>query len=248
MPSNRQTRVPSYRRHKPTGQAVVTLSGKDHYLGRWNSAPSRAEYNRLIGEWFAGGCDLLKADPGITVAELANAYWKFAKVYYRKDGEPTGSVHRVRVAVRTLRKVYGYTLVRDFGPLALQAIQVKLATDGKSRRYVNYLVDQVRRIVKWGVAQELVAETVYRALCAVNGLRKGRSAARETEPIRPVADETVDATLPHLPPIVADMVRLQRLTGCRPGEVCIVRPVRRGHLGPGVELSPRVAQDRASWS
>ena len=42
--------------------------------------------------------------------------------------------------------------------------------------------------------------------------------------MRPVDDATVDATLPHLPPIVADMVRFQRLTGCRPAEVCIVRP------------------------
>jgi hypothetical protein len=37
MPSSRVLRVPSYRRHKPTGQAVVTLNGKDHYLGRWNT-------------------------------------------------------------------------------------------------------------------------------------------------------------------------------------------------------------------
>jgi len=28
----------------------------------------------------------------------------------------------------------------------------------------------------------------------------------------------------HLSPVVADMVRFQRLTGCRPGEVCAVRP------------------------
>ena len=40
----------------------------------------------------------------------------------------------------------------------------------------------------------------------------------------PVDDATVDATAPHLPPIVADMLRLQRWTGCRPGEVCILRP------------------------
>ena len=34
----------------------------------------------------------------------------------------------------------------------------------------------------------------------------------------------VEATLPHLPKIVADMVRFERLTGCRPGEVCQLRP------------------------
>jgi hypothetical protein len=33
--------IPRYRRHKPSGQAVVTLNGKDHYLGRYNSAARR---------------------------------------------------------------------------------------------------------------------------------------------------------------------------------------------------------------
>ena len=28
-------RTPSYRLHKPSGQAVVTLDGRDHYLGPW---------------------------------------------------------------------------------------------------------------------------------------------------------------------------------------------------------------------
>jgi integrase len=40
----------------------------------------------------------------------------------------------------------------------------------------------------------------------------------------PVDDTTVNATLDRLPPIVGDMVRLQRLTGCRPEEVCLLRP------------------------
>jgi hypothetical protein len=38
MPSSRVLRVPSYRRRKPTGQAVVTHNGKNHYLGRWNTS------------------------------------------------------------------------------------------------------------------------------------------------------------------------------------------------------------------
>lgn len=36
-------RVPSYRRHKPSGQAVVTLNGHDIYLGPWKSKVSRPE-------------------------------------------------------------------------------------------------------------------------------------------------------------------------------------------------------------
>ncbi len=46
---------PKYRHHKPSGQAIVTLNGVAHYLGRWKSKASRVEYDRLIGEWLANG-------------------------------------------------------------------------------------------------------------------------------------------------------------------------------------------------
>ena len=39
---------PSYRLHKPSGQAVVTLSGKDHYLGLYGSPESTEKYAALI--------------------------------------------------------------------------------------------------------------------------------------------------------------------------------------------------------
>lgn len=74
------------------------------------------------------------------------------------------------------------------------------------------------------MSQELVPPSVFQALATVPGLRRGRTEAREPQRIAPVAESIVDATLPHLPRIVADMVRLQRLTGARPGEVCILRP------------------------
>jgi hypothetical protein len=51
MSRKRPQRIPSYRHHKPSGQAVVTLNGKDFYLGLWQSEVSKAEYERLVGEW-----------------------------------------------------------------------------------------------------------------------------------------------------------------------------------------------------
>ena len=42
--------VPTYRLHKPSGKAVVTLCGRDFYLGPWNSPDSRLEYDRLVAE------------------------------------------------------------------------------------------------------------------------------------------------------------------------------------------------------
>jgi len=96
--------------------------------------------------------------------------------------------------------------------------------DGLSRRYINDHVDRIRRMFKWAVGEQLLSVEVYQALAVVPGLHKGRTAARETDPILPVEDLTVDATLAHLPQVVADMVRLQRLTGMRPAELCLLRP------------------------
>jgi integrase len=79
------------------------------------------------------------------------------------------------------------------------------------------------RVFKWGVAEEMVPESVWRALTTVRGLEKGRSPARETEPVKPVAVEVVQATLPYLLPPVRALVELQLLTGMRPGEVCQMR-------------------------
>jgi integrase len=58
----------------------------------------------------------------------------------------------------------------------------------------------------------------------VPSLRRGRTDARETEPVKPVAQEVVDATIKQLTPVVADMVRAQLLIGCRPGEICRLTP------------------------
>jgi integrase len=82
----------------------------------------------------------------------------------------------------------------------------------------------VRRLFKWAARKELVPVTVYQALATVPGLAKGRTNARETASILPVEKTTVEATLPFLPAVFADMVRLQSLLGCRPTEVCLIRP------------------------
>jgi hypothetical protein len=99
--------VPSYRHHRQSGQAVVTLPDgvgrrKDILLGQYGTADSRHEYARIIGEWEANGRRLLQppslADP--TINELMLAYWKFAEEYYRKNGEPTKQQGRIQIALK----------------------------------------------------------------------------------------------------------------------------------------------------
>jgi len=64
---------------------------------------------------------------------------------------------------------------------------------------------------KWAASHELLPVAVYQALVTVPDLRRDRSAAREPRPISPVSDQTIIQTMPHLSPIVADMVSFQRL-------------------------------------
>lgn len=65
--------------------------------------------------------------------------------------------------------------------------------------------------------------SVHHGLEAVSGLRRGRADVRESEPVKPVPEAFVDAIRPHVSRLVWAMVELQRLTGMRPQEVCLIR-------------------------
>jgi integrase len=131
-----------------------------------------------------------------------------------------------------LKELYGHTLAREFSPLALKALRQKLLEAGLSRGVINQRIGRVKRLFKWAVSEGLVPAEVCQALQTVEGLKRGRTTARETEPIKPVADDLVERTLPHLNHQVGAMVRLQRLTGMRPSEVTIMRTVDIDMSGP----------------
>ncbi len=217
--------VPKYCKHRGSGQAVVTIRGKDHYLGPYGTKGSRLEYDRLIMEWLAAGrpADDPESDD-LNVKDIVLAFWKFAKKHYRKNGEPTGTAENYKPVLRLLRRYYGNTPAASFGPKAIKALRHKMMLEGNSRRYINDNVDRIRRAFRWAASEELIPAEVVVSLATVESLPKGRSEARETKPVPPVDDQIVDTTLPHLPLVVADMVRFQRLTGARPGEVCNLRP------------------------
>ena len=225
-------RVPSYRYHKASRQAVVVIRGKSHYLGPWNSPESQVEYRRVIAEHWSpapgptwGTEPAADPAPSLTIDEVMVAYWARRVVpYYVKDGKPTSERDNIRQALRFLRRLYGPTLARDFGPLALKAVRQSMIEAGRCRRLINQDVHRVRAMFRWAAGEELYPGQALSALAAVEALEKGRSEARERPPIDPVAESVVLATLPQLSAQVAAMVRLQLLTAARPGEVCSIRP------------------------
>ena len=101
--SSRTLRQPAYRLHKPTGQAVVTVAGRDVYLGKHGSADRKQAYKPLMLEWFANDGDLPTPKAAdLTVLELANAYKKFGKRYYVTDGRPTESYDKPSMVMEWL--------------------------------------------------------------------------------------------------------------------------------------------------
>ncbi|MFO0788178.1 MAG: site-specific integrase [Pirellulales bacterium] len=217
--------VPRYRKHRSSGQAVVTLGGRDFYLGPHGTKASYNEYDRRLSEWIAAGRPRAYASEGKappTVIEVAAAYLRYARTFYG-DG-PNSELHRIKRVIRPLRELYGRTNARDFGPLEFKAVRAKLIDDGLARKVVNQHMGRLARMFKWAASEPMVSADVWRALTTVDGLRRGKSAARETAPVKPVDGATVDATLACLPAVVAAMVRVQRLTACRPTEACILRP------------------------
>lgn len=218
--------VPKYRRHKQSGQAIVTLSGRDYLLGPFKTKSSRCKYNKLVAEWLANDRQPLSTD-GLTIGEIVARYWTFASKYYVKGGLPTQEQDCIRMAVRPLLKLYQYEIAGNFGPIALKAVRNEMLAGGTwSRQTINRSIDRIRRMFKWAESEELLPkhENIAARLASVDCLRKGRCEARESKPVKPVDDSKVEATLPFMPAAVASMVRIQRLAGMRPAEVCIMRP------------------------
>jgi integrase len=94
---------------------------------------------------------------------------------------------------------------------------------GQARKSINKHVGRIRRLIRWGVAEELVSTDVLLAIRALDGLQAGRSTAAESLPVLPVALRDVVAIRRHVPPQIYAMIELQIRTGMRPGEVVRLR-------------------------
>jgi integrase len=212
--------VPSYRCHKPSGQAVVTLNGVDHYLGKWNTPQSKAEYERLIGEWLvrgrrlSDGRDTTDNADDMLLKELVNGFRA-----HLMPNLPDVEVDKLNRALKPVRDLFGETKASEFGPVRFKAVRAKMVDSGLCISTIRQRLAVIRRMVAWGVENEMLPGDALYRLEAVSPLKAGRDAKAPRE-VKPVPDTDIEAVVPHLMPTVAAMVSLQRLTGMRPGEVC----------------------------
>jgi integrase len=186
---------------------------------------------------------------------LINAFRKYAEGFYlHPDGTPTSEGNNIKAALRPLRQLYGSTPAAEFGPKRLKALRahvlapkevtdpetkVKAIEPGWSRTYCNRNIDRVKFLFRWAASEELVPASVYQALASVDSVRRGKEQARETEPVKPVAVEVVEKTIPFLSPPVSALVKLQMLTGARGGELFGLRTCDIDRSGAVWKYQPR---------
>ena len=218
-------KVPSYCRHKASGQAVVRLNGRDHYLGPYGSPESHEHYARLIAERQScptarNAVEAGSGPPrrGLPVDQRNHARLRgICPRLLHRTASPTRSSSRSAMpwpVERTLRT----PPAASFGPRNLKTLRQQLIQRGLARTYINNSVNRIKRMFKWAVERGAgAADGLIMRFKRWAGLRDGRSAAKETEPIKPVPDAYVEAVLPFVAPAVAAMIRLQRLTGYEVG-------------------------------
>jgi len=211
-----KNRPPKYSKLKQ--YAVVYFQGKIHYLGLYGSNESWTAYNRFIAE--SRGNPVFIPPPegeSATVADLVAAFLEYAEPTL--DSSTYGH-YRTLIGDFVL-KLYGNDTAADaFKPRCLKLLRSEMVESKRfSRNTINKYIRFVVALFHWGVSEELVQPNTHLALKAVKPLKKGSPGTFETSPREPVPDAVIAATLPFLPPVVAAMVQVQRLTAMRPSEV-----------------------------
>lgn len=156
-----------------------------------------------------------------TIAGLIHKYLQYVKSYYRK---PSREPENIRYALIPLLEHCPHLPVDEFTPLTLKDVQQRMVEKGWMRGVVNKRIGMIKKMFKWAESELLVPRYTYSTLCTVEGLRRGRSGAREPEPVAPVAEVYVYAILPYTTRVVAAMIELQLLTGARSSEICQMCP------------------------
>lgn len=210
-----RTHIPKYcGPHNPSGLGYVWRDGKPHYFK--GSPHGTQESLRQYKEY----CDSLRKHPGDTkkIPGLVLAFLDYSKE--RHDGQPE-YIHR-RSVLMLLAEEYPACLANDFGPVKLQEFRRKLVNTNLARSYVNQQIQRVRRMFRWGVAQELVRVETLQALNAVEGLRQGEG-GRESKKVLPAPMHHVEQAIKASSPTIAAAIVVMSRTGMRASNACALR-------------------------
>jgi integrase len=228
-------RVPKYRKHS-SGRAFAEHQGKRHYFpGKFESAESRAAYAELLTRALTRPATEKTSAPkraaSLTLMELCLAW-----LDHLGGAEDSSAYYNAKALTQVIAREAPAELVADFSPKRLLALREHFVAERRDhqgtllkrawgRAYVNSQTHHLRRIIRWGVEQELVTACHLDALGAVSGLRKGRTTAADPKQIKPADLRTVAAITRAAPLTLATMIRTQLRTGMRSHHLCALRVI-----------------------
>lgn len=160
-----------------------------------------------------------------TVKEICSAYLEHAKTYYRKpDNTLTTEFTNLPYALRALLSMYGSQPVTALTHADMIRVRDMIASWGTcSRSTVNAYMNRVRRMWGWALDEGYINAQLKSELTQVKNLKQNRTKLREPVPVTAVPDNDVEAVCRIAPQNFADMVRVNRLTGMRPEEICAMK-------------------------
>ncbi len=173
--ADQKVKPPRYCRQKESGRpdrAYTVVAGKRVQLGVYGSTESYERYTKAVNE----PAKKQAAEPAPTaptVSMLMVAYLEYAIERY--GGEKASELVHIRLALKILRLTHGDILAREFGPKAYQVMRRAMIDKGWSRSYVGDQCQRIKRMIAWGVAEELLPPAARHALDSVPALRSANS-------------------------------------------------------------------------
>lgn len=202
---------------------VITL----RKLGKWGEGNVQTEYQKVLREFSAGKFreEILEISDGATLAYLFDQFLEMAVRRYLK-----ADVDVFKLVIGAVIDIYPDMMVKNFMAMNYRTVRNHLvAIGGKkkkpwSRQYVNKIMAALRCIFRWGVSYDYVPVEVVQRMACVPAIKENEyDVLDEREKVGDVPDAVVLRTLPYMPPVIADMIKIQRGASMRPSEVCRLR-------------------------
>jgi hypothetical protein len=149
----------------------------------------------------------------VLTKELVHGYYTHAVATM-----PDVEVEKVKAALKPVRELYGEIPAAKFGPVAFKAVRVRLVDAGLCISTIRDRLGIIKRMIGWGVENEMLPGDALHRLKAVQPLRAGRDGVKPSRKVRPVSEEHIQAILPHVPALTSPAFRPILGTG---------KPVRR---------------------
>ena len=232
-PAAKPERLPKLGHHKSSGQARVVLSGVEHYLGPWGTAQAHERYAAVVRQWLADGKRPMRKDPTVVQAAMTfrSLFDQFlaqadATGRYWKNGTPTTQRSHFDRVARSLEACLGRLPISKVTEATMITWRDVLERNrAMTRSGINRLVAAAMQVMRWGRTRGLVPKIVWADIAVLEPLKRGEVGDRPEKgrPRRAVTAEEAEKVAACASPQIAAMIRLQSLTGMRPGEVCAMR-------------------------